>query len=81
MHWMIVLLGALGIPWVNRPGDRLLPTVRITSLLFRYAMGCSPRTPTNSGWFSGNAPLAFSVVITGAFSNSASATSSDDAPA
>ena len=25
MHWMIVLLDALGIPWVNRPGDRAGP--------------------------------------------------------
>ena len=78
---MIVLLAASGIPWVNRPGERLDPTASITSLLCRNSAGLSPLTPTNSGWFSGKAPFAFSVVITGAFNDSANAFNSAEAPA
>ena len=81
MHWMMVLFAASGMPWVKRPGDRLDPTARITSLFSRNSAGESPLTPTNSGWFSGNAPLAFSVVMTGAFRASANSFSSAEPPA
>ena len=76
MHCTIVFFSASGIEWLNRFGNRLDPIEKTMSALRRKCSASEPRTPTDSGWFSGNAPLAFSVVSTGTCAISANFSSS-----
>ena len=76
VHWMIVFLSGLGTAWLNRLGNRLEPIEKSRSHLFRKWSASEPRTPTDSGWFSGNAPFALSVVSTGTCASSANFRSS-----
>ena len=76
VHWMIVFFSASGIAWLNRFGNRLEPIEKRTSAFLRKCSACEPRTPTESGWFSGNVPFAFSVVNTGTCASSANFRSS-----
>ncbi len=81
MHCTIVFLWASGTVWLKRPGKRLEPMEKSRSHLRRKWSAIEPRTPTESGWLSGNTPLALSVVSTGICAASANCSSSAAASA
>ena len=81
MHWTIVFDDGFGIAWLKRFGKRLVPIEKIRSLLFRNVFARLPRAPSDSGWLSGKALFAFSVVRTGTWASSANCRSSSVASA